>query len=212
MHEIVTGHPGYQEIQEQIGRVEAARREWHERGRIAGEKHQSALAEHREAAKAALLRGEEPPAEPEARTVGTPEEARLFLEEVNRLRDEEKELLARIAPEAELLARSRERELLEVARPHVEALAEIREELADLLATTRHVLMQWERRIEGTAAGTGRSDSMRQSLTISDVAAAATGSMSLLDSATVPQPGIVAAGFQPDPKPAPLTRSRRDQL
>lgn len=212
MHEIVTSHPGYQAIQEEIAKLEAARRDWHERGRIAGEDYQAALVDHREATKTALLRGEEPPSEPELRSAGTPEEARVFLEEMNRLRHEEKELLARIAPEVEEEALTRERKLLEAARPHVEALADIREELADLLATTRHVRIQRERRIDGTAPGTGRSDRMRQSLAISDLVDAVTDDRSLLDPDIIPEPGIVAAGFKPDPKPVPLTRSRRDPL
>jgi hypothetical protein len=181
MHEIVTAHPQFEAIQEGIAKLEAARREWQERGRIAGEEYQAALAVHRQAAKAALLRGDEPPPEPEPPSAGTPEEARLFLEELNRLRNDERELLAWIAPDVAEHARARERELLEAARPHVDALADIRDELGDLVATTRQVLMQRERRIDGTTAGTGHSDRMRHRVTIADVATAVTDTMSLLD-------------------------------
>jgi hypothetical protein len=181
MHEIVTAQPQFEAIQEGIARLEAARREWQKRGRIAGKEYQAALAEHREVAKAALLRGEEPPPEPEPPAAGTPEEARLFLGELNRLRNEEKELLAWIAPDVAERARARERELLEAARPHVETLADIRDELGDLVAITRQVLMQRERRIDGITAGTGHSDGMRHRVTITDVATAVTDTMSLLD-------------------------------
>lgn len=178
-HPILTDHPRIKEHRAQVEEVEKARAHWRERNQKAADEWQEALKKYRNEARLALLRGDEPPAEPTPPAADA-SEARTFLDELARLRDEEQRITADLVDELEVGAAAREKELLDLARPLVGKLDTITAELAELVATTRRARTLKERR-DGVSPGSGVSDRMLQRVTPADVVEAVIGGWRLLD-------------------------------
>lgn len=211
MHEILSTHPAVVAHRVKVDELDTAEAAWRERTRAARADHEAALADFRRKKTDLLLAGRETPAPPEP-PADNSDEARLFLDQRSRLRDEERDVYASICHEVEAMAEVRELALIDQARPLVEKLTGVASELEALASAVRTVRLHRERRVDGVPAGEGVSDRIRHRVEVRDLVAAVIDGVSLLAPIDPPQRGIIAAGFQPDPLPTPLTRSRRDQI
>lgn len=166
-HPIVDQHPRIVQHRRTIDDLEESRRAWQARGRKATAQYESDLERHRSEVAEALRIGAEVPPEPPPPAAGTADEGRWFHDELTRLRDVERSILADLAPELQEAALARETELLAAAAPLVEELETVAAELESLLGMLRSVMTRAERR--RGVAGFGESDRLRRGMTTPDL-------------------------------------------
>lgn len=129
-HPILTEHPRWTEHRRTLDKLDAAQQKWIDRSRVRGEEWEQTKETHRAAVEEAVIRGTEPPPDPEPPPEG-PTTA-VFLNRRRDLDTAEKRLLGEIAPEIEVAAEARETELEDQARALLDRLRPIAAELSDL--------------------------------------------------------------------------------
>jgi hypothetical protein len=206
VHEILTRHPAYLAHEEKVSKLDEAEAVWRERTRAARVDYEARLSEYRSRKAEALLAGDPPPPEP-APPPGGQDEARLFLDKRQALRDERRDVLADIAPEVEGAAHRRWREIADEAGPHVDALEKLAAEAGELVSTVRMTLLPAERR-GGVPPPHGRADRMRHSLSVGDLVEVITSDGSPFDPVTPLGPRMIAASFEAPPRPEDEPPSR----
>jgi hypothetical protein len=215
MHQVLTGRPDWVESEEQIGNVRAQRDRVAAERMAKWEKYHQAMRTFRGKYEAAVLAGKPPPAPPTPpEEVVTPEEAASALADGAparvlsdvagytaweiRLREQQRDLLGRIAPEVEADAQRVEAELLgrALATPLGE-LEAIRAELEDLVVTVKTARVAAD---GPDRHGTKPGSRTRHQVSLADVVAAATQGWSLL----VPLPATPRVSRVSEVTEAPL--------
>lgn len=146
MHEIVTGDERWQELDAREEQLAEAERAYHDRAKRDRDAYEQRLAEWRREAREAVLRGDEPPAEPpepEPLPPATRDDptaaARAFKAQWDALREERRSLLRSMRADVERAAADHEHALYEQARTHVAALQTIADEVGGMLQALTEV-------------------------------------------------------------------------